>query len=196
MLDVFSPSQPIYAEVIPPPRSWESVPRSRIRGVGRIFGERLTGTLAEEMLTPGSGQIRALIACGGNVANCVPDQPQMIRALRSLDLLVTIDPYMCTTAQLSHYVLPPFMQYERADLPLRIAGFALYEDPWAQYAPPILQAPSGSELAHDWYVFWSIAKRLGLQIVHNNVALDMATRQRQKHSWRSHTAAVECRWTK
>ena len=173
-VDPLAPSQPIYAEVIAPPRSFESVPPSRIRGAGLLYGERLTSTLAEEILTPGDGQIRCLIVDGGNVANCVPDQRLMVEALKSLDLLVVIDPYMTVSAQLAHFVLPPPMMYERPDLPLSLPGFPLYPDSWTQYTPAHLRPPGGSELVDDWRFFWEIAARLGKSIIYDGkVALDM-----------------------
>jgi anaerobic selenocysteine-containing dehydrogenase len=161
---MLSPPLPVHAEVIAAPRSWEDVPPSRIRGVGRLGGERLTATLAEEILTPGAGQIKCLVVDGGNPATGVPDQRRMVEALEKVDLLVTIDPYMTATAQLSDYILPPLMQLERADIPLNIPGFPLFPDSWAQYASPVLRPPTGSELINDWYFYWSIARRLGIAI--------------------------------
>jgi anaerobic selenocysteine-containing dehydrogenase len=173
-VDICAQRHAVYAEVIAPPRSWDSIPRSRIRGVGRIFGEKLTGTLAEEILSPGPGQIRALLVDGGNIAVNVPDQSRMVEALRSLPLLVTIDPFMTPTAQLSDYVLPPFMQYERPDMPMSLGGYEIYPSNWYQYTPALLAPPKGSELIHDWYFFWNMGKQLGLSIVYDGkVELDM-----------------------
>jgi anaerobic selenocysteine-containing dehydrogenase len=166
----------VHAEVIPAPRSWEAFPPSRIRGVGNLFGEKLTSTLAEEITTSGEGQIRALIVHGGNAANCIPDQARIVNAFKSLELLVVIDPYMTVSAQLAHYVLPPFMMYERADIPLSLPGFPLYSNSWVQYAPAVLAPPQNSELLHDWQFYWEIASRLGRQIVYDGKApLDMNT---------------------
>lgn len=164
IVSMLSPPMPVHAEVIAAPRSWQHVPPSRIRGVGRLGGERLTATLAEEILTPGPGQIKCLVVDGGNPATGVPDQRRMVEALEKVDLLVTIDPYMTATAQLSDYILPPLMQLERADIPLNIPGFPLFPDAWAQYASPVLKPPAGSELIDDWYFYWSIARRLGIAI--------------------------------
>lgn len=164
VVSMLSPPTPVHAEVIAAPRSWQEVPPSRIRGVGRLGGERLTATLADEILVPGPGQIKCLVVDGGNPATGVPNQRRMVEALEKVDLLVTIDPYMTATAQLSDYVLPPLMQFERADLPLNIPGFPLFPDSWAQYTPPILKPPAGSELIEDWYFYWSIARRLGIAI--------------------------------
>lgn len=50
-----------------------------------------TSTLADEILTPGEGQIRALVVIGGNPMTSWPDQEKTRRALEFLDLLVCID---------------------------------------------------------------------------------------------------------
>ena len=175
VVDLTSPEGPIPAQVYPPTRSWSQVPDSRIRGVGRLGGERLTGTLAEEILTPGEGQVRALFVNGGNPAATVPDQRRMVAALEALDLLVVVDPYMTITARLADYVLPPRMQYERADLPLSIPNYPLQPENWLQFTPAVIGPPMGSDLTEDWYVYWSIARRLGCPITFAGEVLDMAT---------------------
>lgn len=165
MADMIGPPAQWHAEVVPPSRSWEAGgAMSRIRGVRTMFGEKMTGNLADEILTPGDEQVRALIVHSGNPASSVPDQRKMVRALGALDLCVTIDPFMTNTARLSDYVIPPRMMFERADLPLALYGTLFYPRRWVQYTPAIVPPPEGSELVEDWYVFWSIAKRLGLPL--------------------------------
>jgi anaerobic selenocysteine-containing dehydrogenase len=164
VVDMQNPAVPIHAEVIAPPRMFEKVPPSRIRGAGLIGYDRLTSTLAEEILTPGEGQIRALLVQGGNPAACVPDQRKMVEGLRALELLVVIDPYMSTTARLAHYILPPTMMYERPDLPINVPGFTINTDTWTQYTPAVLDVPKGSDLVEDWYPYWALAKRLDLKL--------------------------------
>jgi anaerobic selenocysteine-containing dehydrogenase len=103
-----------------------------------------------------------------------PYQRKTAAALQSLDLLVAIDPWPTPTTRLAHYVLPPLMQYERTDLPMNLTGYACWPGGWVQYTPPVLRAPAGAELVEDWYVFWSIAKRLGKAVVYNGTTpLDM-----------------------
>jgi len=163
-VDMLKPAYPVFEEAISPPRSWTGQEPGRIRGVDRLGGERLTGTLAEEILTPGKGQVRCLLIAGANPMNSMPDTQRMMAALRALDLLVVIDPYMTATAKYADYILPPKMQFERADLPISLEGFTLFTDNWAQYTPAVIDPPTGSEVCDDWYPFWGIAKRLGFAI--------------------------------
>ncbi|HJQ15404.1 MAG TPA: molybdopterin-dependent oxidoreductase [Allosphingosinicella sp.] len=162
--NVQGPSIPCVEQVVPPDRMWEGESPSRIRGAGMFYGERLSGTLADEILTPGKDRIRALIVDGGNLALSLPDQKKTMKALSSLDLLVSIDPWITTTSALAHYILPPLLQYERSDLSIDFPGFVFWDGAWVQYTPAIVPPPPGSELVDDWYIFWSLAKRLGTPI--------------------------------
>src|SRR6478735_1724645 len=103
---VLSTPRPFVAEVVPPGRHWEKGPQSRIRGMGRINNELTAATLADEILTPGPGQVKALIVAGGNPVNAVPDQRRTVAGLKALACLISVEPYMTNTARLSHYILP------------------------------------------------------------------------------------------
>lgn len=178
-IQVMNPAGPLRAEVIGGDRGWESGPFSRIRGKGDLYGERLTGTLSDEILTPGVGQIRALIVDGGDPITSFPDRLRTIEAMRSLELLVTIEPWMSATASEADYILPPVMQYERADLCLDIPGYPLWPGAWAQYTPALVPPPAGSDVVEDWYVFWAIARNLGFQIMYDgHTPIDMQNRPR------------------
>ncbi|MCB2074327.1 MAG: molybdopterin-dependent oxidoreductase [Novosphingobium sp.] len=177
VVDMINPADPIRAEVIPPPRSWNNHPPSRIRGVGMLGYDRLASTLAEEILTPGKGQIRAMFVSGSNPATCLPDQKKAVEAFRDLELLVVMDPYLSTTAKLAHYVLPPTMMYERPDLPIAVPGSNIGTISWSQYAPPVIDPPEGADLVEDWYPYWAIAKRLGLDMKFSGFDLDFGVNQ-------------------
>jgi len=162
------------AQVVPAPRWWEHSYKSRIGGIGMLMGELPTGIMLDEILEPGQGRVRCLISHGGNPATSVPDRDRVVEALRALDLLVSIEPFMTSTAELSHYVLPPKLQYERADLPFWLYETMVYPaEPYTRYSPEIAKPPQGSEVTDDWYIFWSLAKRLGIAIEYLGVPLDV-----------------------
>jgi anaerobic selenocysteine-containing dehydrogenase len=177
---VLAPPWPRRAEVIAPQRSWEQGWKSRVGGYGMLFGQKMSGVLAEEITTPGAGQVRALFVDGGNPAQTMPDQAHFVDALRKLDLLVTIDPFMTSTARLSHYVIPPTMMFEHADLGTRDYESFVLHVPYSQYAQKVAEPPPGAEVVDDWYVFWALAKRLGHTIDFDGVQLDMATAPSQE----------------
>lgn len=166
----FPPSEQVY----PPRRSWERGAHSHVGGYGMLFGEKMTGNLANEILTPGKGQIRALISVGGNPAGAFPDQERTLEALQALDLLVAIDPVRSETARFAHYILPPTLMYEQSNVGPLDFEIAFFPQPFAAYAPALVRPPPGAELIDDWRVFWELAKRLGVRLKFAGAELDMS----------------------
>ncbi|GLZ34635.1 molybdopterin-binding oxidoreductase [Lentzea sp. NBRC 105346] len=79
---------------------------SRVRGYPEIMGEFPAVTLADEIETPGQGQVRALITVGGNPALSLPNSTRMEAALSSLDFMVSVDPYLNETTRHADVILP------------------------------------------------------------------------------------------
>ncbi|SEH19235.1 Anaerobic selenocysteine-containing dehydrogenase [Sphingopyxis sp. YR583] len=166
--------RPPVAEVIPALREFETGPRSRVRGIGAMFGEMMSGTLPEEILTPGKGRIRSLLVTGANPAIAMPDQIKTVEALKALDLLVVVEPFPTATTELAHYVIPPKLLYEREDVLMTPAYEGLFMPvPYQRYCPPVVSPPEGSEVVDEWRVYWGLAQRLGKQIIFEESALDM-----------------------
>jgi anaerobic selenocysteine-containing dehydrogenase len=162
------------AQAIGPQRNFDKTPKSRVRGAVRLMGESATPTLAEEILTPGGGRVRALLISGANPASAIPDSVKVVEAMRALDLLVVIEPFETETAQLADYVLPPKFMYEHADLTFGLEMSNL-EIPYTCYTPPVVEPPTDSELADEGYIAWALAKRLGITLTYFGTALDMET---------------------
>jgi anaerobic selenocysteine-containing dehydrogenase len=130
---------------------------SRIRNLRGIRGEMLTTTLAEEILTEGDGQVRALIVNGGNPVVAWPDQELTIRALKDLELLIVIDHRMSATAEFAHYVIAPTLSLERADVPHLMDRW--FNAPYTNYTEAVL--PRQGDVLNEWEFFWEVARRLG-----------------------------------
>jgi anaerobic selenocysteine-containing dehydrogenase len=135
-------------------------------------GELPCGVLADEVLAPGDRRMRAMFVEGGNLAVAIPDQRQVVEALSDLALLVSVEPFMSATARLSHYIIPPKPMYERLDLPMVFMNEMRMPVPFAQYAAPVVDPPPGSELIDEWYLYWGLARRLGLTIDYCGTLLD------------------------
>ncbi|WP_156843167.1 molybdopterin-containing oxidoreductase family protein [Novosphingobium aquimarinum] len=162
------------AQVVPAGRCWEKGPRSRVRGLGLLYGEKMTGAIAQEITTPGEGQVKALLVDGGNPASSVADQRRVVEAFKSLELLVTVDPEMTETAQLAHYILPPKLQFEHPNMVgLLEHETSFHQRPVQQFVEAAIAPPSGSDLVDDWRVYYALAQRLGLQLCVDDVPLDM-----------------------
>jgi anaerobic selenocysteine-containing dehydrogenase len=134
-------------------------PRSRIKGLGAYLagGDMPTTVLADEMLRPGEGQLRALITLSGNPVGAWPDQRKTIAALRSLELNVAIDVRMSQTTRECDYVLPAKLGLERPDMTLLADTW--FPQPFAQYTPAIVDAEG--DLMEEWEFLWGLAQRLG-----------------------------------
>jgi len=148
--------------------------RSRMRDIQGTFNllgmfrEMPTNTLTDEILTPGEGQIRALIVNGGNPALVFPDEESTVRALQDLDLLVVNDLFMSATAKFADYVLAVKHPFERTDV-TRLMDVC-YPFPFAQHSPPLVKARPG--LLEEWEIFWELAKRLDLQLEIPGIRMD------------------------
>src|SRR5262249_47534037 len=68
--------------------------QSRVRGLDEVFGELPAVCLAEEIDTPGEGQVRALITVSGNPAVSTPNSGRLDAALETLDFMISIDVYV------------------------------------------------------------------------------------------------------
>ena len=159
---VLSAATPRKAQVQPPAPLWgEGFAKSRVRGLTQLGIEMPTAALADEILTPGDGQVRALICIGGNPLVAWPNQSKVERALGSLELLVCIDIKLAQTARLAHYVIAPRISLERDDI--ATAPEIFYEEPYARYAEALL--PPQGDVLDEWEFYWEIARRLGTQIV-------------------------------
>ncbi|WP_379611227.1 molybdopterin-containing oxidoreductase family protein [Pseudonocardia nematodicida] len=169
---VQNPRRAFRAEVVPADREWERGPFTST-GHGSLFGELMSGVLADEILRTDPGRLRALFVNGGNPAVALPDQTKAVSALKRLDLLVAVEPFMTPTAALCDYVLPPTLQFERADTVSSPHYEPLLEVPFAQYVTGVVRPPVGSEVVDDWYVYWALARRLGVGLTVAGVDLDM-----------------------
>jgi anaerobic selenocysteine-containing dehydrogenase len=119
---------------------------SRVRGLGEIFGELPAACLAEEIDTPGDGQVRALITVAGNPAVSTPNSERLAAALETLELMVSIDVYVNETTRHADVILPGPSPLQRSHFDLALLGFAVRNV--ANYSPPAL-APDPA-LPAEW----------------------------------------------
>ncbi|MDP3273630.1 MAG: molybdopterin-dependent oxidoreductase [Deltaproteobacteria bacterium] len=122
--------------------------RTRVRGLREIAGESPVATLADEIETPGRGQVRALLTIAGNPVLSAPNGQRLDRALRGLDFVVCVDSYLNETTRHANVILPPVSQLERGHYDLALQVFAVRNG--AKYSPPVLQKSPGS--LHDWEI--------------------------------------------
>ncbi|PRX47837.1 anaerobic selenocysteine-containing dehydrogenase [Prauserella shujinwangii] len=130
--------------------------RSRVRGLPEFGGELPVAALAEEIETPGTGQIRALITSAGNPVLSTPNGARLERALDGLDFMVSIDPYLNETTRHADVILPPTTHLERAHYELALANYSVRNV--AKYTPPVFERGPGQR--HDWEIILELATRV------------------------------------
>ena len=99
--------------------------RSRVRGLPEFGGELPVGVLAEEIETPGEGQVRALLTVAGNPVLSTPDGRRVDAALASLDFMVAIDIYLNETTRHADLILPPASPLTQYHYDLIFSAFAV-----------------------------------------------------------------------
>jgi anaerobic selenocysteine-containing dehydrogenase len=159
------------AQASPPSKAYGFGKPLRVRGLQNTLAGLQTAALPEEILMPGEGQVRALIVLGGNPVAAWPDQLMTIEAMKSLDLLVTLDVELSQTSKLAHYVIAPTMSLEVPGftqlaemLPYSANGAGGFADAAGQYTPIVATRPDGSDLIEEWEFFYGIAQRLSLPL--------------------------------
>jgi anaerobic selenocysteine-containing dehydrogenase len=130
--------------------------RSRVRGLPEVGGELPVSVLAEEMLTPGEGQLRALVTFAGNPVLSTPNGAQLDRALAGLDFMVSIDPYLNETTRHAHLILPPPSPLERVHFDVVFPMLAVRTV--ARHADALFDP--GPNARHDWQILIGLGKRL------------------------------------
>ncbi len=128
-------------------------------GFADVLGGYPAVLMADEITTPGDGQLRALFVSGGNPVISVPNGPKLVEALPELDLMVSLDLYVNDTNRYADYILPATTFLEREDFPIAVASAA--PTPFIQLAEPVV-APRG-EARQEWQVYDEIATRIGVE---------------------------------
>lgn len=127
--------------------------RSRVRGLPEVYGELPVVCLAEEIETPGEGQIRALVTVAGNPALSTPNGARLARALASLEFMVSVDIYLNETTRHAHVVLPAPSTLTRGHYDLALYNLALRNV--AHYSPPLFPLADGE--LEEWRILLRLA---------------------------------------
>ncbi len=130
--------------------------QSRVRGLPEFGGELPVAALAEEITTPGKGQVRALVTVAGNPVLSTPNGVQLDTALAQLDFMVAIDFYLNETTRHADLILPPTsaLEHDHYDLVFNLLAVRNV----ARYSPPLFDPPADSR--HDWQILDELRRRL------------------------------------
>ncbi len=141
--------------------------KSRVRGIPEVLGQVPVSCMAEEIDTPGPGQIRALITIAGNPVISAPGAARLDAALEDLECMISIDNSLNETTRHAHVLLP---------------GLSALEQPHFDDLIPMWQVRSTGRFteaifdAGDRPAEWEILTRLGAMCAgmrHAEIDVDM-----------------------
>lgn len=130
--------------------------RSRVRGLPEVNHELPVATLADEILTPGRGQVRGLLVNAGNPVLSTPNGVRLDEAIGQLDAMVAIDFYVNETNRHADVILPPTAPFEHDHYDVVFHGLAVRNT--TRLSTPVLTPALDAK--HDHEIVIELATRL------------------------------------
>ncbi|HRH46336.1 MAG TPA: molybdopterin-dependent oxidoreductase, partial [Pyrinomonadaceae bacterium] len=130
--------------------------QSRVRKLPEFMSELPVSALAEEILTDGEGQIKALVTSCGNPVLSTPNGSQLDKALEKLEFMVSIDFYINETTRHADIILPPASNLESSHYDIIFNTFAVRNT--TKYSEPLFAKGDGTK--YDWEIFQELVHRL------------------------------------
>jgi anaerobic selenocysteine-containing dehydrogenase len=132
--------------------------QSRVSGYPEIMGQLPVVALAEEIETPGEGQVKALVCFAGNPIVSNPDSDRLEKALGSLEFIVCVDIYHTETSKYADVILPGSSPFEDGHYDGFLGSWG-YRNA-ARYSPPIFDSDSPDE--------WDLGLTLAYVLSHDS----------------------------
>ena len=151
-------------------RRWSS----RVRGLPEFEGSLPTSVLAEEILTPGEGQIKALITNAGNPVLSAPNGKKMEQALEGLDFYLALDIYINESTRHADLILPSASGLETNHFDLVFNAVSVRNV--AKYSAQTIPPRPG--LHYDWEIMKELSIRIGSPGLFKNRLLKWVTPDR------------------
>ena len=129
--------------------------QSRVHKLPEFTGEFPVATLADEILTPGDGQIKAMITIAGNPVLSAPNGKYFEKALESLEFMVAIDIYLNETTKYANIILPTTTGLETPLYDLVFHQFAIKNT--AKYSEALFE--KAAEQRHGWEILKELTTR-------------------------------------
>jgi anaerobic selenocysteine-containing dehydrogenase len=129
---------------------------SRVRKLPAFAGEFPVSALAEEITTPGEGQVKAMLIGAGNPVLTTPNGGQLDKAFEQLEFVVAVDFYITETSRHADIILPPVTALERDHYDVVFHNFAVRNS--SKFSPAIFEPAPDSRT--DWQIYLGLAKRM------------------------------------
>lgn len=130
--------------------------RSRVKSLPEFDRELPASTLADEITTPGEGQVRTLFTGAGNPVLSTPNGKRLDDALPQLEFMVSLDPYINETTRHADIILPPTSPLEHDHYDLTFHMLAIRNT--CRFNEPVFDKPA--DALHDWEIFSELGERL------------------------------------
>ena len=121
--------------------------RTRVRGAKEVLGQVPVSCMAEEIATPGEGQLKALITIAGNPVLSTPAGDKLDEALPMLEAMISVDLWLNETTRHADVILPGLSPLEQPHHDDLILNFAI--NSFANYSPPVF-APDDPGRPEEW----------------------------------------------
>jgi anaerobic selenocysteine-containing dehydrogenase len=129
----------------------------RVSGLPEMNGELPVAGLADEILTPGPGQVRGMLVYAGNPVLSSPGGARLDQALETLEWCVAIDMYVTETTRHADVILPPVSTLERSDVDVVFPLVSVRNH--VRHSPAAVPKPKGAR--EDWRILAALTSRLG-----------------------------------
>jgi len=127
--------------------------RSRVSNAPEVYGELPMTCLAEEIETPGEGQVRALLTVASNPVLSAPNGPRLAAALETLEFMVSVDVYVNETTRHADVILPGLLPFEESHYDVAFPQLSYRNH--ARYSSPVLAPPPGRPA--EWEILLRLA---------------------------------------
>ncbi|HEX3528512.1 MAG TPA: molybdopterin-dependent oxidoreductase [Thermoanaerobaculia bacterium] len=127
--------------------------RSRVSNAPEVYGELPMTCLAEEIETPGEGQVRALLTIASNPVLSAPNGPRLAAALETLEFMVSVDVYVNETTRHADVILPGLLPFEESHYDVAFPQLSYRNH--ARYSSPVLAPPPGRPA--EWEILLRLA---------------------------------------
>ncbi len=126
--------------------------KSRVRGAPEVFGQFPVSCMAEEIATPGKGQLKGLLTIAGNPAISAPDAGKLHDALPMLDCLISVDNWINETSTHADVILPGMSALEIPHYDDIIWSWAVGSA--GNYSPPVFP---DTDRPQEWQILLMLA---------------------------------------
>jgi len=131
--------------------------RQRVSGLPEFQNELPVAGLADEIVTPGDGQVRGMFIYAGNPVLSTPGGARLDAAMEQLEWCVAVDMYVTETTRHANVILPPVAHLERADIDIVFPLVSVRN--YIRFNPAALPAPPDGR--SDWQILMGLAGRIG-----------------------------------